>query len=350
METISNTYATKVFSLHGHTRPIKKLQYTPDGDYIITGSTDGYTRMWDSKNGKFIRDFGPIDTNGKQGKIAADQGIAVSDFTVSSDGEYIAVSHVLDYIVIYKITENPSHVTTYNAFKNTAYQAIQYSRDGKRLFVGKGSIMKFGAGIMVLDASDMSNITCIKTVDVPDDITCIALSPLDDYLVVGFVSGKVQLFDTETLEPYSRMKEPIVVGNGQITSIQLYNSSMFTICCSGKKILILGAKTLQILKKISTEFPVHCCAIHPTIPNLMVYAGGMDTKAVTQTMHVENTFKLFFIDIAQDVKLGNIQAHVGPVHGVMFNSNGEDLISCSEDSTTFLFKIGKNLKNYAFLK
>lgn len=59
---------------------------------------------------------------------------------------------------------------------------------------------------------------------------------------MGFASGVVQLFDAETLEPYSKMKDPIVVGNGQIMSIQLYNNSMFTICCSDKKIVILGPR------------------------------------------------------------------------------------------------------------
>lgn len=350
MEKAPNIYITRVFSLHGHTRPVVKLRCTPDGDYIITGSIDGYTRMWASSDGAFIQSFGPINSDGNLGTIAANQGIAVSDFTVSSDGEYIAVSHILEFIVLYKITEATTYIKAYKFPEIRAYNAIQYTRDGRRLFVGGQAVMGSSAGLMVLDASDVSNITCIKVRHTEEGVACIALSPLDDYLVVGFVSGVVQLFDAETLEPYSKMKDKIVVGDGQITDIQLYNNSMFTICCSDKKILILGAKTLKVLKKISTEYPVHCCAIHPTIPNLMVYAGGMDSKIVTQTTHIENTFKLFFIDIAQDVKLGSIQAHVGPVHGLMFNSNGEDLVSCSEDSTSFLIKVGKELKGYTFLK
>ncbi|KAE8305980.1 Eukaryotic translation initiation factor 3 subunit 2 [Giardia duodenalis] len=350
MGKVANVYTAHVFSLHGHTRPITKLRYTPDGDYIITGSTDGYTHMWTSTNGQFVQTFGPIGSEGDPGTIASDQGIAVSDFTVSSDGEYVAVSHVLDFIALYKVTSDRAYIRTYKFPEITAYSAIQYSRDGRRLFVGGRLIMKSKAGILVLDASDPKDVKCTKIKCMSEDVTCIALSPLDDYLVVGFASGVVQLFDAETLEPYSKMKDPIVVGNGQIMSIQLYNNSMFTICCSDKKIVILGAKTLTVLKKVSTEYPVHCCAIHPNIPNLMVYAGGMDSKIVTQTTHIENTFKLFFIDIAQDVKLGSIQAHVGPVHDLAFNPNGEDLVSCSEDSTTFLIKVGKDFKNYNFIK
>lgn len=350
MEKASNIYTTRVFSLHGHTRPIVKLQYTPDGDYIITGSTDGYTRMWAAGNGAFIQSFGPINLDGNPGKTASGQGSAVSDFAISSDGEYIAVSHVLEFIALYKVTEATTHIRTYKFDEIKAYDAIQYTRDGKRLFVGGHAAMGSSAGLMILDASDVNDIKCIKVRYTKEDVACIALSPLDNYLVVGFTSGVVQIFDAETLEPYSKMSDNIVVGNGQIMSIQLYNDSMFTICCIDKKIIILGAKTLKVLKRISTEYPVHCCAIHPTIPNLMVYAGGMDSRIVTQTAHIENTFKLFFIDIAQDVKLGGIQAHVGPVHGLMFNSNGEDLVSCSEDSTSFLIKIGKEIKNYTFLK
>ncbi|EFO62874.1 Eukaryotic translation initiation factor 3 subunit 2 [Giardia lamblia P15] len=350
MGKIPNVYTAHVFNLYGHMRPVTKLQYTPDGDYIITGSTDGYAHMWASTNGQFVQSFGPINAQGNPGTIASDQGVAVSDFAVSSDGEYVVVSHVLDFIALYKVTGDHTYIRTYQFPEITAYNAIQYSKDGRRLFVGGRAIMRSKAGILVLDASDTNDVKCIKIKHTLEDVTSIALSPLDDYLVVGFASGAVQLFDAETLEPYSKMKDPIVVGNGQIMDIQLYNNSMFTICCSDKKIVILGAKTLTILKKINTEYPVHCCAIHPTIPNLMVYAGGMDSKIVTQTTHIENTFKLFFIDIAQDVKLGSIQAHVGPVHGLAFNPNGEDLASCSEDSKTFLIKVGKDFKNYNFIK
>lgn len=133
--------------------------------------------MWTSTNGQFVQTFGPIGSEGDPGTIASDQGIAVSDFTVSSDGEYVAVSHVLDFIALYKVTSDRAYIRTYKFPEITAYSAIQYSRDGRRLFVGGRLIMKSKAGILVLDASDPKDVKCTKIKCMSEDVTCIALSP-----------------------------------------------------------------------------------------------------------------------------------------------------------------------------
>ena len=41
----------KVFSLEGHTSPIRGLAFSPNGERLITGDHDGIVKLWNMKDG-----------------------------------------------------------------------------------------------------------------------------------------------------------------------------------------------------------------------------------------------------------------------------------------------------------
>ena len=40
--------------LEGHARGVTTLAYSPDGKKLVTGSSDGKTRLWDAQTGKLV--------------------------------------------------------------------------------------------------------------------------------------------------------------------------------------------------------------------------------------------------------------------------------------------------------
>lgn len=330
-------------------RPVVRVGFTPDGDGLITCSADGYTRLWNVEGAHFIRNFGPLDSRGQIGETAAGQGTSCTDFSVTSDGKYLAVGYVIEYIAFFSIYEAQPFICSYRPEAMTSFTVLSFSKDGRRLYVGGKAFMGKTAGILVLDVTNFKEIKEVAKIDTPSNVTALALSPLNDYVLVGFDNGSVQSFSTESFKPEGALSTPLSFGSEAIVEIKLHRDKLFTICARDRKVTLIGAKTLKQMKRILTEFPVHTCALHPLAEELFIYAGGVEARSVTQTVHVDDTFKLFLMDLAQDAKLGSFQLHVGPVHGIIFSPNGHHIASCSEDGKGFLIKVGEDLCNYRFV-
>ncbi len=56
----------KLFTFEGHQSDIDAVVFTPDGRFVVSGSTDGNIKFWDLKTGREARTFTvpPIATAG----------------------------------------------------------------------------------------------------------------------------------------------------------------------------------------------------------------------------------------------------------------------------------------------
>lgn len=66
-----------VHKLEGHEQEISALVFTPDGQQLVSGSSDGGVRVWDARAGTLVRDLGRSDCR-------------VNDLAVTCDGRRLA--------------------------------------------------------------------------------------------------------------------------------------------------------------------------------------------------------------------------------------------------------------------
>jgi WD40 repeat protein len=61
---IENTDGVEVFLQFGHEDTIQSLAFSPDGDLLVSGSRDGYYKLWDVNTGRLLRTFkGGLNNN-----------------------------------------------------------------------------------------------------------------------------------------------------------------------------------------------------------------------------------------------------------------------------------------------
>jgi len=48
---------TEIFIQAGHTGPVNTVEWSPDGRFILSGSSDGGIKLWDAQSGRLIRTF-----------------------------------------------------------------------------------------------------------------------------------------------------------------------------------------------------------------------------------------------------------------------------------------------------
>jgi WD40 repeat protein len=152
-------------TLEGHIGVVCAVTYTPDGKYLITACDDNLVRLWSIETGKISATF----------KIK--EGI-IYCLAVSPDGQYVAVGCSLTGTEIWSI-EKRKRVKIL-AEKDNEVRSIAYSADGKYIAVG-------GSNGLVhywdIEAGTFKPIGYDFMTEFP--ITCIALSPNGKYLATG---------------------------------------------------------------------------------------------------------------------------------------------------------------------
>ena len=60
-------------TLHGHTGGIAAVAYSPDGRWILTGSTDKTAKVWDAESGRELRTRRADETSPQEAGLAPDR-------------------------------------------------------------------------------------------------------------------------------------------------------------------------------------------------------------------------------------------------------------------------------------
>jgi WD40 repeat protein/serine/threonine protein kinase len=111
-------------NLYGHTGPVRKVAFGPDGTYVVTASWNDRTiKWWNLATGKELRSLGPID-------------VKILTFALSPDGKQIATSAPDNAIAIWD-AESLKPIRTL-AGHGGAVGSLSFSPDGKRLVSGGG--------------------------------------------------------------------------------------------------------------------------------------------------------------------------------------------------------------------
>jgi len=160
----------------GHTDVINGLGLSPDGNYVLSGSSDGTARLWDIKTGQEIR------------KVSG-QANSVYGVAFSSDGKRILTGGFAGNVTLWN-TEPRSELPILNP-QNSQMYAADFSPDGK--FMATNVVNNELRSWDVLTGQLLW-----KTQDSSLALWALKHSPDGKYLVSGNMDGVTTLWDAKT--------------------------------------------------------------------------------------------------------------------------------------------------------
>jgi WD40 repeat protein len=170
----STTTTRCLQTLEGHIGVVCAVTYTPDGKYLLTACDDNLVRLWSTEKGEITATF-----NIKEGIIYC--------LAVSPDSQYVALGCSLTGTEIWSI-EKRKRVKIL-AEKDNEVRSIAYSADGKHIATGGSNGM---AHYWDIEVGTFKPIGRDYMAEFP--VICIALSPNDWYLVMGSDTGSASVW------------------------------------------------------------------------------------------------------------------------------------------------------------
>jgi len=184
----------------GHLGHISSIDFSPDGRYLVSGSSDKTVKLWEVETGNAINTFS--DHNGP-----------VNTVSFSRDGRYISSGSDDKSMIIWDV-ETGNKLHEYHGH-NGAVVSVSFSPDGQRIISGSSD--------KTMKLWSMEKSSEILTIEDPDkeEIITVSFSPNGRYIAYGNIVGAIRLLDSETQEV---VKNEIAKKNEMEDLIEIYNS------------------------------------------------------------------------------------------------------------------------------
>ena len=179
---------TEIVTCEGHKAPVRSLAYSPDGQWLLTGSVDRTARIWDAKTGKQIRLL--------QGHYS---GISWGSF--SQNGRWIATSGHFG-----NTTRIWDAVSGQETFCLKGYDSPTFSPDGQYLATRKSQ----GQTVSIWDVLNGENVLTLSGHKAR--VSLVTYTPDGLQLVTADRDGMVNIWDAvqgELLKTFQKYEEPI---------------------------------------------------------------------------------------------------------------------------------------------
>ncbi|XZN92895.1 MAG: NACHT domain-containing protein [Microcoleus sp.] len=332
----------EILTCKGHTNVVESVAFSPDGKILASGSYDKTIELWDIKTGECL-------------KVLQGHTESVMSVTFNPDGNMLASGSFDRTIGLWDIRTGEClqilHGHTENVFSVAFHPAGEMFASGSgdktvRLwnihsgeclkileghtknvfsvaFNSGGEILASGSGDKTVKLWNVSSGECLKTLEGHfDQIRSIAFSPSGEILASGSHDRTAKLWDINSGECLNTLQEH----NDRIGSIAFHPGGEILVSGSYDKTLKLwdinSGECLNTLQGHSNQ--VRSIAFSP---NGEMLASGDDAQTV----------KLW--DVSSDECPQILRGHLDRVNLVAFNPSGEILASASYDQTLKLWDI-----------
>ena len=152
---------------------IKKIIFSPDGQYIISSATDNTIKVWREKDGFLVRSITSNSTN-------------LIDFEISADQKYLASSFSGDEFMLSDFNSG-SELQTIS--RNNHDANIEFSSDGSFIASSeKDSINIYSIG---------SKYSVGKSININSEITCLAITADDKFIISGSRDAFIRIWNIQ---------------------------------------------------------------------------------------------------------------------------------------------------------
>ena len=160
-----------------HKTWVNSLAFGTDGARLVSGSSDGTARLWDTKTGKVVKTFELTDPR------------EIRSVALSPDGKTIATGVRFGAVEVWDVSSG-KEVASLDAHEGDAW-SVCFSPDGKTLFSGGGDWGKPGT----VRQWETKTWTGGVTLTHPAEVLCVTVSPDGRWLAAGGAGKTVLVWD-----------------------------------------------------------------------------------------------------------------------------------------------------------
>jgi WD40 repeat protein len=283
----------------GHKSVVTSIAFSPNGKYIISGSSDKTLKLWDVNTGECIRTFrGHID--------------AVNSVTFSSDGRYVLSGSWDSAIKLWDVNTGEC-IRTFRGHTGWV-NSVTFSSDGR--YIVSGSSDK------TLKLWDVNTGECIRTFrGHTGSIRSVNFSPNGKYIISGSSDKTLKLWDVTTSECIRTFRGH----NSWINSVNFSSDGRYIVSGSSDKTLKLW--------DVNTGKCIRTFLGHSSIWSVVFSPNGRYIVSGSS----DNTIKLWDVNTGKLIR--TFEGHNGFIFSVTFSSDGKYIISGSQDKTIKLYEL-----------
>ena len=325
--------------------PITDLHFNKDNDLLFSASKDRFITLWSSEYGERIGTYM--------------HSAAVYAMDIDDSSKYLISSDSTGFVYIWEAC-NGQQIHKFTIDKIPLITSVNFNYNNDLISVGYGlrganteshiDIYKFPDLL-----TKSKNTKPIKSILIPnkDKISKTRWFDLGKSLIATSETGMIYKYDyeSEKLLLQKKIHDKIIMD----LDISPKEELILTASKDGKA-KVLDPDTFDTMSELFPQNPVrniNACKFNPLISSdnekLVKYhafiAGGQESRDVTTTTSKKGGFETLIYDCMFGDELGAILGHFGPVNALAVSSDGELLVSGSEESSIRVHRINNDEYN-----
>lgn len=271
-----------------HSDTVTAVAFSPDGRYVVSGSSDNTIRVWETQTGKELSRMTHADV--------------VSFIAISPNGKYI-VSGSYDNTA--RVWEADSGKELVRITHTSTVNSVAFSPDGKYVVSGSDDYT-----VLIWDAATGEELARMTHGDVVSSVT---FSPNGKYVASGSLDYTARVWDAATGEEIARMTY-----RSAVTSVSFSPDSKYVAAgVMDRTASVWKVENGEELARITHDTPVTSIAFSPD--GKYVVSGSWDYTARVW-------------EASTGRELAHM-THEGRVYSVAFSPDGKYVVSGSSDNT-----------------
>ena len=292
--------ASIIHSLEGHSRPVSSVTYSPDGNFIASGSRDNTIKIWNAQNASIIHSL----------EGHSDWVLSVS---YSPDGRFIA-SGGRDFTVKIWNAQNTSLIHTLEGYGGSV-TSVSYSPDGR--FIASGSSDK------TVKVWDVENASLIHSFDGhTSSVHSVIYSPDGRFIASGSSDKTVKVWDVEN--------------TSLIHSFEGHTDYVYSVSYSPDGRYIASGSWDDTVKIWNTYNGSLIHTLEGHSDSVFSVSYSPDGRYLTSGsgsffLDSDNTIKVW--DAQNASVIHSLKGHSNNVHSISYSPDGRAITSGSDDGT-----------------
>ncbi|KIK62829.1 hypothetical protein GYMLUDRAFT_164023, partial [Collybiopsis luxurians FD-317 M1] len=297
--------------LQGHTSDVTSVAYSPDGQYLVTGSWDRTVRIWNAQKSLQIE------------KSFRGHSAWVTSVAYSPDGQYV-VSGSLDMTARIWNVQTGLQVGGPLRGHTDAITSVVYSPDGQYVVSGSSDNT-----VRIWQAQTSLQVGGPLKGHI-DKVTSVAYSPVDQYIVSGSLDGTVRIWN---VKKGLQVGKPLKGHTDAITSVAYSPDGEYVVSGSwDKTVRIWDAKTaLQVREPLKGHTD--------EVTSVAYSCDGQYVVSSSEDMTVR------IWNAQRTVQAGEpLEGHTDEVSSVAYSPDGQYVVSGSLDKTVKIWNVQMGLQ------